>query len=200
MGVCPVCGCKTDELDFIAFKIDSAEEKICTFCEKQLKKFDTSDEPGLAATRWLDSVVEKEIPTRSADISNYLNALNKKFGTPVAEAPPVQALGNQVATIKRDLNSFPNSNAQQGASPVNASQYDELSKRLTALEQSFAKYKKAQLMKTIFELLMPVILIILILIIFFSSGLYDSFSMLMNLNVDALNNINPLDLIDILNL
>ena len=43
MGVCPVCNCKTDELDFTSYAIGGKEYKICSFCQRQLKGFDNKD-------------------------------------------------------------------------------------------------------------------------------------------------------------
>ena len=57
MSVCPVCGCKTDELDFVLCTIEKNEEMVCSFCEKQIKKLYSDPTPATAQVRWLSSVL-----------------------------------------------------------------------------------------------------------------------------------------------
>ena len=42
MAVCPICGCKTDELDFVEKMIGTVNCKACSFCSRQLNVFDTN--------------------------------------------------------------------------------------------------------------------------------------------------------------
>ena len=179
MSVCPVCGCKTDELDFVLCNIENNEEMVCSFCEKQVKKFYSDEGPGAAQIRWLASVIEKEVPSRDNNILSALFSMQKKFLA--EEAMPVKAplTENQFAGIKKELNT-PNPQVN-GSTGISVEQYNNLINRIDSLEKKFAKYKKAQLMKTVIELLLPVVMLIAIAIIFFTSGLYDYFVMLSDL-------------------
>ena len=47
--------------------------------------------------------------------------------------------------------------------------------------KDFSKYKKSQLIKMIIELGLPVVMLILLAIIFFASGLYESLSQLISM-------------------
>lgn len=176
MSVCPVCGCKTDELDFVLCTIEKNEEMVCSFCEKQIKKLYSDSTPATAQVRWLSSVVEKEVSSRPQNIAIALNEMQRKFAPVESEKPISSEIEQQFTNIKKDI-SAP-STFSSGAPNISAEQYNNLVKRLEKLEDSFAKYKKAQLIKVIMELGFPVILAIIIAIIFFSSGLYDSLSML----------------------
>ena len=173
MAVCPLCGCKTDELDFVLCKIEGTEAKVCSFCEKQIKKIDTDENIASAQLRWLESIASKDIE-REKNITDAINSLKLKY-LKESEAEEVFATtGNQFAEIKKDL---PPAKAS-GTANISVEQYNNLVKRLEKLEDSFAKYKKAQLVKMVVELGLPIVLAIITAIIFFASGLYDSLSML----------------------
>ena len=178
MSVCPVCGCKTDELDFVLCTLEKNEEMVCSFCEKQIKKLYSDEVPATAQVRWLSSVVEKDVPSRPQNIAVALNAMQRKFAPTElsGKQPSSSAIESQFENIKRDVNIPPV--ATSGAPNISVDQYNNLVKRLEALEGSFAKYKKAQLVKMVAELGIPIVLAIVIAIIFFASGLYDSLSMI----------------------
>ena len=53
MAVCPICGCKTEEIDFVTKKMNDIECKVCSFCNRQLSIFDGLDKPTEAQLRWL---------------------------------------------------------------------------------------------------------------------------------------------------
>ena len=53
MAVCPLCGCKTDELDFVLCKIEDTEAKVCSFCDKQINKINTDEKQASAQLRWI---------------------------------------------------------------------------------------------------------------------------------------------------
>ena len=72
-------------------------------------------------------------------------------------------------------------NPSNSSQSISADQYNNLLKRLEKLEGDFAKYKKSQLIKMVVELGLPVVLAIIIAIIFFASGLYDSLSSIMSM-------------------
>lgn len=178
MSVCPVCGCKTDELDFVLCTLENNEEMVCSFCEKQIKKLYTDEEPAIAQVRWLNSVVEKEVPTREENILTALKTMQQKFAQDQQEEISAFSVENRLADTKRDVNVPPS--FSNGSANITVDQYNNLVKRLEKLEKSFAKYKKAQLMKTVCELLVPVVLAIIIAIVFFASGLYDTLSLFTN--------------------
>ena len=171
MAVCPLCGCKTDELDFVLCKIEDTEAKVCSFCDKQIKKIDADENIASAQLRWLESISSKDIE-REKNISDAINSLKSKYlkESEVQENPVT--MGNQFAEIKKDL---PPAMAN-GTANISQEQYNNLVKRLEKLENSFAKYKKAQLIKMIIELGVPVILVIVILIVLLSTGVFDMLS------------------------
>ena len=175
MAVCPLCGCKTDELDFVLCKIEGTEAKVCSFCDKQIKKIDNDENIATAQLRWLESIVSKDI-VREKNVSDAINSLKLKY-LKESEAEEVSATtGNQFAEIKKEVSQGTTS----GTANISPEQYDNLVKRLEKLENSFAKYKKAQLIKMIMELGVPVILFIVILIVLLSTGVFDMFSNLAN--------------------
>ncbi len=175
MAVCPLCGCKTDELDFVLCKIEDTEAKVCSFCDKQIKKIDADENIASAQLRWLESISSKDIE-REKNISDAINSLKSKYlkESEVQENPVT--MGKQFAEIKKDL---PPTMAN-GTANISQEQYNNLVKRLEKLENSFAKYKKAQLIKMIIELGVPVILVIVILIVLLSTGVFDMLSNLTN--------------------
>ncbi len=179
MSVCPVCGCKTDELDFVLCTIEKNEEMVCSFCEKQIKKLYSDETPSTAQVRWLSSVLEKEVPSRPQNISVALNAMKSKFAPETNEAVSTGAIESQFNSIRRDVN-LP-SNLSSGAPSISVDQYNNLLKRLEKLEGDFSKYKKSQLIKMVIELGLPVVLVIVLAIIFFASGLYESLSQLLSI-------------------
>ena len=171
MAVCPLCGCKTDELDFVLCKIEATEAKVCSFCDKQIKKIDADENIASAQLRWLESISSKDIE-REKNISDAINSLKSKYlkESEVQENPVT--MGNQFAEIKKDLPPV----MANGTANISQEQYNNLVKRLEKLENSFAKYKKAQLIKMIIELGVPVILVIVILIVLLSTGVFDMLS------------------------
>ncbi|MBE6748410.1 MAG: hypothetical protein E7557_04175 [Ruminococcaceae bacterium] len=175
MAVCPVCGCKTDELDFVLSKIEDTEVKVCSFCDKQIKKINTDEVTAPAQVRWLESVASKDIP-REPQIAKVIDSLKSKYLPESEKSEAPAAIANQFAEIKREVN-IPQSQAG-GSANISVDQYNSLVKRLEKIENSFKKYKKAQLIKMIIELSVPVIMVFVLLIIFFSSGLYDLLSTL----------------------
>ena len=170
MAVCPICGCKTDELDFVERKICEADSRVCSFCSRQLNVFDTVQEPTEAQIRWLDAVIGKDVAGREDAVLEALKTLRGRFPEKEAQqaAKPVQQ------TVKV---------VQQGGSvkKTKAPDYDaddkiiELQSRITALENELRTMKRKQMIKTIVELGAPVVLLILLVIIVMSSGIIDNF-------------------------
>ena len=173
MAVCPLCGCKTDELDFVLCKVENTEAKVCSFCDKQIKKIDTDENIATAQLRWLESIVSKDI-VRDKNISDAINSLKSKYIVESEAQDSPATIGNEFAEIKKEV-SKPQTKIS-GTPNISVEQYNNLVKRLEKLEDSFAKYKKAQLVKMIIELGLPVIMVIIILIILLSSGLFDMLS------------------------
>ena len=171
MAVCPICGCKTDELDFVLCKIEDTEAKVCSFCDKQIKKIDTDENIASAQLRWLESIASKDIE-REKNITDAIDSLKSKYlkESEVQENPVT--MGNQFAEIRKDLPPV----MANGTVNISLEQFNNLVKRLEKLEDSFAKYKKAQLIKMIIELGVPVVLVIVILIVLLSTGVFDMLS------------------------
>ena len=99
MALCPICGCKTDELDFVTDKISDSEVKMCSFCQRQIHAFDEGKEPGDGHIRWLSSVTDKVVSERSDEVNEYLGTLKEKYVTEAntesvvisGNTPPVSA-------------------------------------------------------------------------------------------------------------
>ncbi len=175
MAVCPLCGCKTDELDFVLCKIENTEAKVCSFCDKQIKKIDTDENIASAQLRWLESITSKDIE-REKDITDAIDALKSKYLKESEKVEVPATMGNQFAEVRRDLPPV----TANGTVNISPEQFNNLVKRLEKLENSFAKYKKAQLIKMIIELGVPVVLVIVILIVLLSTGVLDMLSNLTN--------------------
>jgi hypothetical protein len=89
-------------------------------------------------------------------------------------AEPVAAF-NQFEAAKKPVAVKPVSPVNAGAG-ITAEQYNALVERIEKVEKQFYKYKKTQLIKTAIEIMAPFILLILGLIIFFASGLFEDLS------------------------
>lgn len=171
MSICPVCGCRTEELDFVDAAINGTHCRACSFCEKQLKNFVGDVQPTEAQLRWLDAVINKEVSERGAEVAKALDALKANFNADVdAESEPhKQAYDDGFAPSKAK-----NTKTQGG----DGERVAALEKRITALENELKRMKRVAMIKSILEITIPIILGILILIIFFSSGLFDSLTSL----------------------
>ncbi len=171
MAVCPICGCKTDELDFVERKLSDVDCKVCSFCNRQLNVFNTVNEPTEAQLRWLVAVIGKEVPERENAVSDALKAIRSRFSETEEEQP--------AAPMKQKINEV-----QQA--PVKKSSTDdnliiELQNRITALENEIRTMKRKQMIKTIIELGVPVALLILLIIVFLSSGIIDNFKAILDM-------------------
>ena len=163
MAVCPICGCKTEELDFVERKICDVDCKVCSFCNRQLNVFDTADEPTEAQMRWLVAVIGKDVPERADDLLTALKNIRSRFSETEQPATPVQQKINVV---------------QQGTAKKISTDDDlinELQNRITALENEIRTMKRKQMIKTIIELGAPFALLILLIIVVLSSGLIENF-------------------------
>lgn len=164
MAVCPICGCKTDELDFVERKISDVDCRVCSFCNRQLKAFDAEGEPTDAQLRWLVAVIGKEVPERAEAVLSALKDIYSNYSENEISQPaiPTQQKINVV---------------QQG--PAKKAEIDdvsiiELKNRITALENEIRAMKRKQMIKTIVELGAPFVLLLLLIIVFLSSGILDN--------------------------
>lgn len=165
MALCPICGCKTDELDFVTDKISDSEVKMCSFCQRQIHSFDEGKEPGDGHIRWLSSVADKVVSERSDEVNNYLGALKEKYVTESAtESVVLSESSSPLSTNTR----IANTNSSQA----------ELLERIEALENEFEKFKRSIRIKTILEVCIPIILAIILVLVFMTSDLFDSLSQL----------------------
>ena len=169
MAVCPICGCKTDELDFVEKMIGSVNCKACSFCSRQLNVFDTTKEPTEAQLRWLTAVIGKDVPERSADVSVALNQIRSRYAETEMSQP--------ATPVQQKVNSVPQGGAVKSSKPDYESDdiINELRTRVAALENEIRTMKRKQMIKTIVELGAPFVLLILLIIVFLSSGIMDNF-------------------------
>ena len=168
MAVCPICGCKTDELDFVERKISDADCKVCSFCSRQLNVFDTTEEPTEAQLRWLIAVIGKDVPERADNISSALKDIRSRYTA--TEIPQSATPAQQNVKIVQQGGSNKSSKLDYETDDV----INELKNRVVALENEIRTMKRKQMIKTIVELGAPVVLLILLVIIVLSSGLIDN--------------------------
>ena len=182
MGVCPVCNCKTDELDFTACNIGGKEYKICSFCQRQLKGFEKNAEPTEAQLKWLWAVISKDVPDRDAALMAELEKMNAEFSQnnfaventqPASSQKAPQAYGATTPPPAKKTSSVP---AQSDNEIIR-----QLQQRVEGLEAEIRMMKRRQMIKTIVELGAPVAMLLLLLIVFFASGLYDSIKEIMTI-------------------
>ncbi len=183
MGVCPVCNCKTDELDFTAGIIGGKEYKICSFCQRQLKGFYNKDaEPTEAQVKWLFAVISKDVPDRDATLKAELEKINALYSQnpfaventqPVSSQKAPEAYG---ATAPPPVKKTASAPAQSDNEIIR-----QLQQRIDGLEAEIRMMKRKQMIKTIIELGAPFAMLILLLIVFFASGLYDSIKEIMTM-------------------
>lgn len=166
MAVCPVCGCKTEELDFVVKKLNNQDCRVCSFCNRQLNVFDSVDEPTEAQLRWLSAVIIKDVPERDNNVSGALKDLRARFADKNTEQPatPAQQKVNvvQQGTVKKHNENITEDDL-----------ITELQNRITALENEIRAMKRKQMIKTIVELGTPFALLLLLVIIVLSSGVLD---------------------------
>ena len=174
MAVCQVCGCKTDELDFVDSRIGNIDKRVCSFCDRQLKNI-SGDKINDAQLKWLNAVASKEVPEREAIVSDELNTMAEKYLPKAVPAEPSEAPVSQVKIYK----------AEKKGQKIAAEDKDELIAQLTnrvdKLEKTIIAMKRAQLIRLVCEISIPVILGIVILIVFFSSGVYKDLVDLLNM-------------------
>lgn len=174
MAVCPVCGCKTDALDFVDSKIGSLDKSVCSFCHKQLNALSSSS-AGEAQLNWLKAVLNKDVPEREPEVLSALKDLLALHGGSVepaqqAGAAPYSAPANTPAKTK--VYKANSGEVTEGDQPNVA----ELTERVEKLEKELRLMKRSMLIKTICEIALPIIMGIIILIVFFSSDFYGKMS------------------------
>lgn len=171
MAVCPICGCKTEELDFVQRKLSDADCRVCSFCDRQLRAFDTENEPTEAQLRWLTAVIGKDVPERAEAVSEALKQIRSRFCVAEPEQP--------ATPVKQKINVVQQASAVKNGSEENV--IAELQNRITALENEIRTMKRKQMIKTIVELGAPFVLLILLIIVFLSSGIIDDFRAIMDM-------------------
>ena len=164
MAVCPVCGCKTDELDFVERRIRAVDCRVCSFCNRQLNAFDAVNEPTEAQLRWLVAVINKEVPERTEDILTVIKDIYSEYSENEATQP--------VAPPQQKVNVVPQGSAKR--TDADDKTIIELKNRITALENEIRTMKRKQMIKTIVELGAPFVLLLLLIIVFLSSGIMDN--------------------------
>ena len=167
MAVCPICGCKTEELDFVERKVVDVDCRVCSFCNRQLNVFDTTKEPTEAQLRWLTAVIGKEVEEREENVLSALNSIRARFseGQVPQTASPAQNKENKV----------PQGSGKKSDTNYGDDVIIELQNRITALENELRNMKRKQMIKTIIELGAPFVLLILLVIVVLSSGVIDNF-------------------------
>ena len=174
MAVCPVCGCKTEELDFIERKLSDTDCKVCSFCNRQLNVFDATEEPTEAQLRWLVAVIGKDVPERAETISTALKGIFSRFSESESEKP--------AAPMQQKINVVQQCSVNK---VIKVSKDDdliiELQNRITALENEIRTMKRKQMIKTIIELGAPFVLLIILIIVFLSSGIMDNFKAILDM-------------------
>ncbi len=178
MAVCPICGCKTEELDFVERKLQEKECKICSFCDRQLKVFDSETGPTGAQLRWLDAVIAKDVPERGTELSTILEKFSERYPDDKSQ---------QAAETQTTKESFQSFGGQYKATPKMDDFEEEnktikdLQKRVAALEAEIRFMKRKQMIKTALELGIPAVLFILLIIIVTASGIIDKFKVIFDM-------------------
>ena len=187
---CPVCGCKTEALDFTDCEISAGKVfSVCSYCSKQVKILSGGDaDPGSektqSALRWLDAVLVKDV-TRSAVIEKALADMRSQF--PAAQPQEQVTSGFQPGVAEEYALSGAAAVGTQAAS--DSERIAELEKRLTALEVKLKKQKRNKLILTALELIIPMILVGILVIIFLNSSLWDSLVSLTSPSVNGLEGL-----------
>ncbi len=182
MGICPVCNCKTDELDFTEYGLGGKNYKICSFCQRQLKGFENvGATPTEAQLKWLSAVIAKEAPGRDEALKAELEKINARY------SPNVAVEGTSQATVMNTPKAYGGATAppvkKQAQAPVVSDNeiIRQLQQRVEGLEAEIRMMKRKQMIKNIIELGAPFVMLILLLIVFFASGLYDSVKEIMSM-------------------
>ena len=184
MGVCPVCNCKTDELDFTSYAIGGKEYKIWSFCQRQLKGFDNKDtEPTEAQLKWLSAIIAKDAPDRDEHVKEYLEKINALYSQSTFAIENTQPVSSQKAPQAYGGGVAPQPAKKTASAPATADNelIRQLQQRIDGLEAEIRMMKRKQMIKTIIELGAPFVMLILLMIVFFASGLYDSIKDIMSM-------------------
>ena len=166
MAVCPICGCKTEELDFVERKVVNVDCRVCSFCNRQLSVFDTAQEPTEAQLRWLTAVIGKEVAEREESVLSALISIRSKFSQ--SQAPQTDSIS------PNKENKVPQGLAKKVDVNCGDDVIVELQNRITALENELRNMKRKQMIKTIIELGAPFVLLLLLIIVVMSSGVIDN--------------------------
>ncbi len=166
MAVCEICGCKTDELDFVVGSLNGEDKKMCSFCHKQFNSFGESLSE--AQLRWLKAIASKDVSTRSDDTAAALRLILSKYDSQISGEGSAFYPKIEVYNAQPERKSVIIENVDKDQLIL------ELISRVEKLENTLLLMKRKQIIKTILEIGVPLVLGIIILIVFFSSGLYDT--------------------------
>ncbi|MGI6745786.1 MAG: hypothetical protein BWY46_00298 [Firmicutes bacterium ADurb.Bin300] len=181
-GICLVCGCKTEEIDFVEFESGfGGTLSVCGYCGRQLQALKAADENDSeqlskiqSKVRWLDAVIEKEVEDRSGEYEKALIKLRERF-----PSMPSQSSASPVLQKSRGYGVGAGVSREQGETDAQASKkLQELEKRLEKLENSFSRLKRRILFTSIAEIVIPAILMMILAMIFFKSDLWVNLSRL----------------------
>ena len=174
MAVCPICGCKTDDLDFVKKQINDIDCKVCSFCSRQLNVFETEAEPTEAQLRWIDAVILKDVPERSDEISKAIKEIRSRFSQ---TEPKAYSSAEQKATAVQQVGVVKKPSVNYESDDV----IKDLQNRISVLESEIRTMKRKQMIKTIVELGAPFVLFVMLLIIVLNSGLIDNMKMIFDM-------------------
>ncbi len=168
---CPICGCKTEEFDFVDIDTQSGVLKVCDYCGKQinvLQAADVKDAESLEKIkpklRWLDAAIEKDEESRGEAYEKELIRLQSKFPKDIVQLEPEIGKGS-LAPIGAG-ESFEADN----------NRITQLERKIESLEAEFHKYKRKMIIRSIAELVVPAIILSIVAIIFFKSDLWADLS------------------------
>lgn len=180
-GTCPVCGCKTEEIDFVVVDMGQSEEvSVCSYCSNQLgalKAADESDAESLVKIqpkiRWLDAVLAKEVGDRSEEFIKTLRKFRGRFPADLSEniaKTPDLPSGQGYAVAPRE--------SREQSRGADAALLEELKERVSQLETDLSKFRRRLLITSVLEIVVPTVLLVVLALIFFKSDLWVSLSSL----------------------
>lgn len=173
---CPICGCKTEELDFVEINTESGVISVCDYCGKQisvLKAADMNDADSIEKIkpklRWLDAAIEKQTENRCEACEKSLQELRGKFPAGVIETTEQADGGQSIYTKSPIMDTTATSEADKN-------RIIQLEKRIESLEAEFHNHKRMSIIMSIAEFVVPAIILSIIAMVFFKSDLWADLS------------------------
>lgn len=162
-NICPICGCKTEELDFSDCTLGTEIVRACSYCRKQLGIINSAETLTEQSVRWIDNVLLREAPERNEACTVALKEL--RASVPAEEPQPAASGG---AARPAEAQPAPSAGSAREVS------FADLEERLSKVEHDFYAFKRRLFLMNIAEIVVPVILLIILVIIFLNSGIMDS--------------------------